>query len=122
MDTASTDDIERRAASGDPEAQLVLALRFDFRGAAAILRSSGFAVPPKRETSEPRPCSRCGFFPSLPSMIWKVQDGANEAAREGSADATHLLAIVTAEGLGGVPQSWPGALDYLERAAELGQP
>ena len=41
------------------------------------------------------------------------------AAAAGSADAAHLMAILAGGGLA-VPQSWRVALDYLQRAAELG--
>ena len=44
---------------------------------------------------------------------------ALEAAAEGSGAAQHLLAVATAEGLG-APLSFEGALDHLQRSAELG--
>jgi hypothetical protein len=44
---------------------------------------------------------------------------ARAAAAEGNAEAEHLLAVATAEGLG-PPQNWNVALDHLVKAAELG--
>ena len=43
----------------------------------------------------------------------------NEAALRGDAEAASQLAVLTAWGVA-VPRSWDGALDYLQRAAELG--
>ena len=46
--------------------------------------------------------------------LWTVS-----AANDGSGEAAHLVAVLTATGLG-VPQSWPTALIYLQRSAEFG--
>ena len=44
---------------------------------------------------------------------------ARAAAADGNAEAEHLLAVATAEGLG-PRQDWQVALDHLTRSAELG--
>lgn len=44
-----------------------------------------------------------------------------QAAGAGDADAAHLLAVLTAMGLG-LPQDWRAALERLTQAAELGHP
>ena len=56
-----------------------------------------------------------GGTASLPEAIAKVEADA----RSGLPAASHLLATLAAAGIG-VPQSWPGALDHLARAARDG--
>lgn len=41
------------------------------------------------------------------------------AAEKGNAEAAHLIAVFAATGAG-LPQNWPGAFGYLQRAAERG--
>jgi prolyl 4-hydroxylase len=118
MDKVPAEELETRAESGDTDAQLQLALRCDIDGqaakATAWMRRAAEAGDIRGKTLI---AMRLVSFKPL-----DIQEGvkwAREAAAAGSADAIRVLSLLTAEGLG-VPQSWPGALQWMGRAAELG--
>jgi hypothetical protein len=118
MDKMPAGALESRAESGDTDAQLQLALRCDIEGqgarAIAWMRRAAEAGDIRGKTLL---AMRLVTFKPL-----DIQEGvkwAREAASAGSADAIRVLSLLTAEGLG-VPQSWPGALQLMGRAAELG--
>lgn len=113
------DDIERRAAAGDTAAQIELATRLEAGKSFTKARQWLWRAAASGNTEAKAALAlRLVAFPPF-----AVMDGlkwANAAASEGSAAAAHLLALMTGEGLG-VPQNWTLAVDWLQRAAELGR-
>lgn len=111
-------ELEIRATAGDLAAQLRIAqLLLDEgqvelgrgwlrRAAAAGSTDAKLALAKRLVSQEP--------YDVLDGIKW-----AREAALHGSGEAEHLLAIVTAEGLG-ARQDFDAALDHLERSAERG--
>jgi len=111
-------DIEERAIAGNVEAQLLLARECDARGngtkAVEWLRRAA-------ATGDLAARAELGRH-LLSDPPYNQREGAKltmEAAAEGSPEATHLLAVLAASGIG-VAQSWRDALARLQRAAELG--
>ncbi len=118
MDTVSAEELESRAASGDVQAQLDLALRLDADGDANRAREWMRRAAVAGDTRAKAALAlRLVSYPPL-----DVVEGARlarEAAADQSPEAMHVLSLLSTEGLG-VPQSWDVALDYLARAAEFG--
>ena len=118
MDLQLLDDIAQKAASGDPKAQLRLAVQCDENGDGGsaldwLRRAASSGYLPARTTLAKRLISRPPF---------STQEGvalANEAAREGDGEAAYLMAALVGAGLG-IQQSWPSALDCLRYSAEHG--
>jgi hypothetical protein len=105
MQTISLEEIDRRARAGDVQAQGIL-LNW-LRSAAA--------------TGNPN-ANRALAQVLLSRPPYGQAEGAAAAvasAQAGDADAAHCAAMLAGEGYG-LPQDWRAALDYLQRAAELG--
>lgn len=118
MSALSSSDIEQRALAGDTAAQLELARLLDTEGdwdeARAWLRRAAEAGDRAGKFALGQHLISKGPYDVAESLKW-----THLAAAEEHPGAFHLLAVVTAEGLG-VPQDWQAALDHLLRAAELG--
>jgi hypothetical protein len=120
MDSVALSQTQEKAAAGDVAAQLALAQHYDAEGRSDEARhwleraANAGNVDALAALGE--------LFLLRPGM--PVMDGIKltlAAAERGSAKAAHQAAVFFAVG-GGVPQSWNTALDYLQRAAELGLP
>jgi prolyl 4-hydroxylase len=118
MGESETRELEIRATGGDLAAQLQIADLLLLQGqsergrdwlrrAASAGSTEGKLALARRLVSEEP-------YDVLDGVKW-----AQAAALDGNAEAEHLLAIVTAEGLG-VRQDFNAALDHLERSAERG--
>ena len=118
MVALSAGDIEQRAAVGDVPAQLELGRQLDAEGkwdeARAWLRRAAETGDPAGKIALGQHLISKGPYDVAESLKW-----THLAAADGHPDAFHLLAVVTAEGLG-VPQNWQAALDHLLHAAEHG--
>jgi prolyl 4-hydroxylase len=118
MGEPSIGDIEIRASAGDPTAQLRMGRALldqgqTERGRDWLRRAAGagsteakLALGERLLSQEP--------YDILDGYKW-----TRAAAEDGNGEAEHLLAVVTAEGLG-ARQDWQLALDHLERSATLG--
>jgi hypothetical protein len=113
-------DVETRASKGDVRAQVDLAARLDEAGRYAeavdwLARAS--------RAGDPEALTRLGLklvtganAPFIPAEGAKLLYQASEAGGAGAADRLAVLA-----GMGfALQQSWDGAFDWLQRAAELG--
>jgi TPR repeat protein len=112
------EEIESKAAAGDAAAQIAFARQCDEDG-----KNEEAVVWLRRAVASGHRAAKTALAEHLVSRApYNVFEGirwALEAIHDGDAEAAHLLAVVTAEGLG-IPQSWQGALDYLVKAAENG--
>lgn len=122
MSTPTAADIHQKAMAGDGDAQFQLARLFDREGRHDVAVSW---------------LDRAASGGHLPAMTWlgarllvgraapfQPGDGAAlliRAAKAGGAEAAGRAAVLAALGIG-QPQSWDVALDWLQRAAELGDP
>ncbi len=111
-------DVEALASAGDAEAQLHLARRLTAEGHA---EQAGQWL--RRAAASGHVAARAAFgYHLLAYPPYDVGEGTLwtvSAANDGNGEAAHLMAVLTATGLG-VQQSWANALIYLQRSAELG--
>jgi hypothetical protein len=120
MGESETKELEIRAIGGDLAAQLQIADLLLHQGqnerGRDWLRRAAMAGATEAKLALAKQL--------LSREPYDVRDGikwARAAAMEGNGEAEHLLAIVTAEGLG-VRQDFAAAFDHLERSAERGYP
>jgi len=114
----SGDDIEAKVSDGTVDVLLSLARECDARGDGACALEH---LRRAASTGELRAKAELGRH-LISDPPHNQRDGLKltmEAAKAGSAEATHLLAVLSASGVM-APQSWRDALAYLERSAELG--
>jgi hypothetical protein len=120
MTSATREDLERRAAAGEEAARLALADALDSEGrhddainmlAAAARAGSAAAMG--------RVGARILIGDRAPSLPQQGVGLVRDAASAGDPEALTLLATLTAAGAH-VQQSWSGALDLIQRAAERG--
>jgi hypothetical protein len=118
LESLLLDDVQGKASAGDIAAQLELARQLGrsgdgekalewLRRAAATGNREARAALGRRLLTDP---------PLNPAEGLRL---TTEAARDGSGEAAHLLAVLDASGQLG-PANWPGALTHLQRSAELG--
>lgn len=118
MAEPSITDVEGRAAAGDLSAQISM---------ARALLDAGQTEPGRnwlRRAAESGPIGiKLALGEQLiakpPYEVAEALHWTHAAAKEGSAEATHRLAVFAAEGVGPL-QSWSDALIHLKRAAALG--
>jgi prolyl 4-hydroxylase len=123
MDAISRQELELRAMAGDAEAPLLLAdqlaqegdresaltwLRHACAGSGDIAPTAARLALARHVLNEP------GSGSAVEGILGAVSAGA-----DGNAEAAHLTAALCGGGIT-VRQSWPTALTWLQRAAELG--
>lgn len=117
---ASLDELLRRAASGDRAAVLALADRHDAAGrhdeAVNVLSRAARLGDP---VAKGRIGARILIGDRAPLLPPQGARLIEEAAREGAGEAAALAAVLAGAGMYR-SSSWPEALDFLERSAELG--
>lgn len=111
-------DIERRAALGYSDSQLVLGLRLEAEGryddARAWLTKAAQGGSPDALTA-----LGVNLLVRPPLAHFDGVKAIIDAANGGGAEAIHIAAAMAAVGAG-LPQSWPMALDCLHQSAERG--
>jgi prolyl 4-hydroxylase len=118
MDAQGLEELTRKAEVGGAEAQLRFAAQLDKNGEGALAldwlrRAAASGHVPAKTALAKRLISRPPF---------STEEGVSlalAAAKAGDGEAAYLLSSIAAAGLV-VPQSWPAALGFLARAAELG--
>ena len=115
---ALVENPRRDAPSDDVAAQLQLARECDAKGEGAaalqLLRRAAATGDLTAKAALGR-----HLLTQPPANIAEGVKLTTAAAEEGSGEAAYLMALSTAAGIT-VPQSWRVALDFLQRAAELG--
>jgi hypothetical protein len=120
--SSTFEQVQAGAKAGDPADQYSLSRMFDIRGRQIeglywLQRAAGAGHLSAMTTLGARQLGGYG-------MPFAPQEGIERlksAAALGGGEACELLAAYVAEGRF-VPQSWSGALDLLQQAAELGEP
>jgi hypothetical protein len=120
MTPVDVEALRQRAISGDGDAQMALARVFDLEGQHDVAlqwlqRAADGGHLPSLTALGARLLTGRGA-PQMPSQGAQM---LGIAADEGDAQACAILAVLTAAGVSR-PQSWSGALDYLFKAAQLG--
>jgi prolyl 4-hydroxylase len=118
MNAGPREELEALAWRGDAAAQFAYAQALeadgeDDKAGRWLKRAAGAGSTAAKAALGARCLTRQPFA---------LEDGValtREAAAEGDAGATYLLAVLAGSGLG-VPQDWDAALDHLVRAAQLG--
>src|SRR5262245_12259668 len=120
MSKPPDNDNQFGAGSGDLAAQLRMAEALLEQGDVERAREWLRRAANARVTEPTHPFGK-GLLSKEPYGVPEGIGWATSAARDGDAEAEHLLAIASAEGLG-VRQDFEAALDHLQRSAELGHP
>jgi prolyl 4-hydroxylase len=111
-------ELEERARSGDTAAQVAMAQALDAKGdgltADVWLRRAADAGDVAAKTALAQRAVMNAAYSFDEGIAYAVS-----AAKDGGAEAAHLLAMLAGAGLG-LKQDWNLALDHLQRAAELG--
>jgi prolyl 4-hydroxylase len=122
MDATARQELEMKALSGDRAAHLALAAELESAGenelALQWLRRAcamGGTTPPR----EARSALARHLLANPMGQPDEAVLAAVSAAADGDPEAAHLTAML-AGGTIGMRQSWPTALTYMQRAAELG--
>lgn len=120
--TASFEEVQAKARSGDSEAQYALARSFDAQGRSIeglywLQRAAAAGHVGANTLLGARELSGFGVNRDPAAGVKRLK----AAAGLGGAEACEALAALIAEGRF-VSQSWTEAFDLLQRAAELGEP
>jgi len=113
-------DLERNAANGDLQAQLLLGRAQEDAGSHAQARA-WYGRAAAGGSLQARTALGISLLLHDPISPYDGVKAIIEAANGGCAQAAHLVATMAAAG-SGIPQDWNVALNALRRSAELGWP